>query len=207
MSFYDRDPTVPFWRSNVDVDLLLAAHAHRPDRAQAWLKFRDVSECSILEQAVMMRGHFELGLLTARGQGLLLNEKFVGRVVWNKRRSVKDPKTGRRVTRTNPESEWIVQSVPELRILEDKLFEAARARRLDAATPASRRRPKSTRLLSGLLTWGMCMSSVSSHPFVRLRPPLRPDRGLFRMTRADQGRPFRAAAQRPGLGFRASHHA
>jgi len=64
MSFYDRDPTVPYWRSNVDVDSLFAAHAHRPDRVQAWLKFRDVSECSILEQAVMMRGHFELGLLS-----------------------------------------------------------------------------------------------------------------------------------------------
>jgi hypothetical protein len=58
---------------------------------------------------------------TARGQGLLLNERFVGRVVWNKRRSVKDPKTGRRVTRTNPESEWVVQQVPALRILDDKL--------------------------------------------------------------------------------------
>jgi hypothetical protein len=57
MSFYDRDPTVPFWRSNVDVDSLFTAHAQRPDRAQAWLKFRDASEPT----AVMMRGHFELG--------------------------------------------------------------------------------------------------------------------------------------------------
>jgi hypothetical protein len=64
MSFYDRDPSVPYWRANVDVDSLFAAHAHSPDRAQAWLKFRDVSEGSILEQAVMMRGHFELGILS-----------------------------------------------------------------------------------------------------------------------------------------------
>jgi hypothetical protein len=64
MSFYYRDSSVPFWRANVDVDSLFAAHAHCPARAQAWLKFRDVSECSILEQAVMMRGHFELGLLS-----------------------------------------------------------------------------------------------------------------------------------------------
>jgi site-specific DNA recombinase len=98
---------------------------------------------------------------TARGQGLLLNERFVGRVVWNKRRSVKDPKTGRRVTRTNPESDWIVQHVPELRILDDKLFDAARARRLDAGTPSSRRRPKSTRLLSGLLRCGSCGSGMA----------------------------------------------
>jgi hypothetical protein len=59
MNFYHRDPTVPFWRSNVDVDSLFTAHAHRPERAQAWLKFRDASYPS----AVMMRGHFELGLL------------------------------------------------------------------------------------------------------------------------------------------------
>jgi len=59
MSLYDRDPTVPFWRSNVDVYRLLAAHAHRPERAEAWLRFRDVS----VREAVMMRGHFELGIL------------------------------------------------------------------------------------------------------------------------------------------------
>jgi hypothetical protein len=64
MTIYDRDPTVPYWRANVDVDSLFTSHANRPERAQAWLKFRDVSECSILEQAVMMRGHFELGLLS-----------------------------------------------------------------------------------------------------------------------------------------------
>jgi hypothetical protein len=60
MSFYDRDPSVPYWRANVDVDSLFTAHAHRPDRAQAWLKFHDVSDST----AVMMRGHFELGLLS-----------------------------------------------------------------------------------------------------------------------------------------------
>jgi hypothetical protein len=64
MSFYNRDERVPYWRANVDVDSLFDAHAHRPDRAQAWLKFRDVSECSVaFEQAVLMRGHFEGGIL------------------------------------------------------------------------------------------------------------------------------------------------
>jgi hypothetical protein len=60
MSVYSRDDSLPYWRANVDVDSLFAAHAHRPERAQAWLKFRDVSEPS----AVMMRGHFELGILS-----------------------------------------------------------------------------------------------------------------------------------------------
>jgi hypothetical protein len=64
MTFYDRDPTVPFWRSNVDVDALFENHSHRPERAQAWLRYRDVSEsCAAFRQAVVMRGHFESGLL------------------------------------------------------------------------------------------------------------------------------------------------
>jgi hypothetical protein len=67
MNFYHCDPTVPFWRSNVDVDALFENHSHRPDRAQAWLRYRDVSEkCCGFEQAVMMRGHFEGGILHNR---------------------------------------------------------------------------------------------------------------------------------------------
>ncbi len=66
MSFYDRDPTVPFWQSNVDVVSLFTAHAHRQDRAQAWLRYRDVAEtCTAFGQAVIMRGHFEAGSLGA----------------------------------------------------------------------------------------------------------------------------------------------
>src|ERR1700730_2863611 len=59
MNFYHRDPSVPFWRANVDVDSLFAAHAHRPERAQAWLKYRGI----LIPSAVMMRGKFELGIL------------------------------------------------------------------------------------------------------------------------------------------------
>ena len=61
---YFRDPTVPFWRSNVDVDALIQAHAHSQNRAQAWLRHRNVSEsCSGFRDAVMIRGHFEGGIL------------------------------------------------------------------------------------------------------------------------------------------------
>src|ERR1700756_3327090 len=51
----------------------------------------------------------------------------------------------------------------------------------------------------GLLTWGMCVSRMSSHLFVRLRPPLRPDRGLCRMTRADQVKVGPLGPPRSGL--------
>jgi hypothetical protein len=65
LAVYHRDPRVPYWRSNVDVDFLFTAHSHRPDRAQAWLRYRGVSENSLaFGQAVLMRGHFEGGILS-----------------------------------------------------------------------------------------------------------------------------------------------
>lgn len=63
-----------------------------------------------------------------RGTGVLNNEMYIGRLVWNRQRFIKDPDTGKRQARPNPESEWIVQEVPELRILQDDLWNAAKAR-------------------------------------------------------------------------------
>jgi hypothetical protein len=63
-----------------------------------------------------------------RGTGILNNELYVGRLVWNRQRYVKDPDTGRRVSRPNPESEWIVSAVPDLRILPDTAWHAAKDR-------------------------------------------------------------------------------
>jgi len=53
-----------------------------------------------------------------RGTGILNNEMYIGRLVWNRLRYVKDPDTGKRISRPNPEDEWIIQDVPELRIIE-----------------------------------------------------------------------------------------
>ncbi len=41
-----------------------------------------------------------------RGSGILGNVLHRGRLIWNRVRMVKDPDTGRRVSRVNPESEW-----------------------------------------------------------------------------------------------------
>ena len=52
-----------------------------------------------------------------RGTGILNNELYVGRLVWNRLRYVKNPDTGKRVSRLNPTSEWMSREVPELRIV------------------------------------------------------------------------------------------
>jgi len=46
-----------------------------------------------------------------RGVGILNNELYVGRLAWNRLRYLKDPDTGRRVSRLNPDSEWVIQEV------------------------------------------------------------------------------------------------
>src|SRR5690606_34905157 len=93
------------------------------------------------------------------------------RLIWNRLRYIKDPSTGKRVSRLNPESQWIIKDVPELRIVDDELWQSVRARQGEIAekyanvTEAVRkhhtnnrlnstRRPKS--LLSGLVFCGSC---------------------------------------------------
>jgi len=111
-----------------------------------------------------IRGH------VCRGTGIINNELYAGRLVWNRQRFVKNPGTGNRVSRPNPEAEWIRTEVPELRIVSDELWQAVRARQIEisrvfeSATTGIRearakklhaaRRPVS--LLSGLLTCGCC---------------------------------------------------
>jgi site-specific DNA recombinase len=63
-----------------------------------------------------------------RGIGILHNELYVGRLVWNRQRFLKDPDTGKRVARVNPPSEWITKDVPELRIIDDELWQAVQTR-------------------------------------------------------------------------------
>jgi site-specific DNA recombinase len=52
----------------------------------------------------------------------------------NRQRFVKDPATGRRVSRPNPESQWIRTEVSHLKIVDDDLWQAARAIILAIAT-------------------------------------------------------------------------
>jgi hypothetical protein len=68
-----------------------------------------------------------------RGTGILNNELYVGRLVWNRLRYVKNPDTGKRVSRMNPSSEWMTRQVPALRIVSDEVWTAPKAR-ADATT-------------------------------------------------------------------------
>ena len=110
-----------------------------------------------------------------RGTGILNNELYIGRLIWNRLRYIKDPSTGKRVSRLNPESEWVLQSVPDLRIIEQGLWDAVKARQSKTTWSQKSRgtgthplnalqRP--THLLTGLIKCGCCgggFSMISKH--------------------------------------------
>ncbi|BCH21482.1 resolvase [Mesorhizobium sp. L-8-3] len=104
-----------------------------------------------------------------RGVGILNNELYVGKLVWNRLRYLKDPDTGKRVSRLNPEGEWVTQDVPELRIVDQEVWEAVKARQKALAyqppaepgenTLNDRRRPK--HMFTGLVKCGCCGSGYT----------------------------------------------
>ena len=71
-----------------------------------------------------------------RGTGILNNELYVGRLVWNRLRYLKDPSTGKRVSRPNPPESLVVTEVPELRIIDEELWQAVKARQTEARKKA-----------------------------------------------------------------------
>jgi site-specific DNA recombinase len=96
-----------------------------------------------------------------RGTGILNNELYIGRMVWNRLRYVKNPDTGKRVSRLNASSEWITTEVPHLRIVPDELWSAAKerqvqARRAIASTGKLGAANRPRYLFSGLTKCGVC---------------------------------------------------
>jgi DNA invertase Pin-like site-specific DNA recombinase len=111
-----------------------------------------------------------------RGTGILNNELYIGRLVWNRQRFIKDPESGKRIAKLNPEADWIVQKVPELRIIPDELWREVKQRQATtrALLVADRNGVRAERarrpvyLLSGLLKCGACgggMSKISTHHY------------------------------------------
>ncbi|PZM07670.1 recombinase family protein [Rhizobium tubonense] len=96
-----------------------------------------------------------------RGNGILRNPLYAGRLIWNRVRMVKDPSTGKRISRINPESEHEEIAAPHLRILSDELFEAVQRRKEATGGKHSHTTPKNKRLLSGLLKCGQCGGGLS----------------------------------------------
>ena len=104
-----------------------------------------------------------------RGTGILNNELYIGRLVWNRQRFIKDPQTSKRQAIMNPTSEWIVEEVPHLRIIDDELWERVKHRQektrsrivKDVGNIRSEKARRPRYLLSGLIKCGDCGGGFS----------------------------------------------
>ena len=112
-----------------------------------------------------IRGHI------TRGTGILNNELYIGRLVWNRQRFVKDPASGRRRSRRNAAERMVVEEVSDLRIVSDELWAAVKVRQAairesDGVTKAraSRfwERRSAQHLLTGLVYCGACGSRMAA---------------------------------------------
>jgi hypothetical protein len=69
-----------------------------------------------------IRGH------ALRGTGILRNELYIGRLVWNRLTYIRNPATGRRVSRVNPKLKTTSKSVSALRIIDQELWDKVQTR-------------------------------------------------------------------------------
>jgi DNA invertase Pin-like site-specific DNA recombinase len=107
-----------------------------------------------------------------RRTGILRNDLYAGRLVWNKQTYVREPSTGKRLARIRDPEQRVETEVPDLRIVDQELWEAVQERfnRLRAAARESakgdrwefwkQRRPK--HLFTGLIHCGKCGSPMTA---------------------------------------------
>lgn len=129
-------------RSPRDIAAALNSEAVQPPRGARWV-------------ASTINGNL------ARGHGIIQNAIYAGDIIWNKTRSVRDPDTGRRIFRANPETEWRRAHDAALIIIPSDQWRQAQAEkaRRGHTQPVVFRRRK--RLLSGLLRCGCCGGGMS----------------------------------------------
>ena len=114
-----------------------------------------------------------------KGTGILCNELYVGRYIWNRTQWVKDPDTGKRQRIERPRGEWSVQRREDLRIVPDDLWCAVRDRMntpyRQSGTKGKGLPPKT--LLGGLLTCGVCGGAVIAVNSIKYGCAAHKDRG------------------------------
>lgn len=114
----------------------------------------------------------------ARLAGVLNNELYIGRYVWNRSQWIKNPDTGKRVRVDRPLDEWSVREMPELRILDDDLWNAARERMGRTRSDGGRGRGRRAHsLFGGLMRCACCGGAVVAVSATHYGCAARKDRG------------------------------
>jgi hypothetical protein len=99
---------------------------------------------------------------------ILANERYRGRLVWNRSQWVRVPGSRRRRRVARPETEWVTVEQPDLRIVDEALWARVEARRrevrarfVDRTQFGRARREYGTHLLSGRLVCAECGGLLS----------------------------------------------
>lgn len=138
-------------------------------RSESWIVRR------LNEQSIAGRRRRSKGWSPATIHRMLRSEKYIGRWIWNRTQTRRDPKTGRRRQFPKPESEWFVNTDESLRLIPKELWEQVQARLAEVkkSWPGGKGKrgfegQKTGRfadypreLLSGLLTCGVCGGAVA----------------------------------------------
>jgi site-specific DNA recombinase len=102
---------------------------------------------------------------SGKGLGMLNNELYIGRVIWNRRQWLKDPDTGARRYVDRPAAEWQVREAPELRIVSEDLWRRVQDRARNGP-------PRGTRVGKGAiprtLFGGLLRCAVCEGPMVAI---------------------------------------
>jgi len=99
-------------------------------------------------------------------RSMLRNERYIGKLTYNRREGFKDALTKQQKYRERPKKEWITKERPDLRIVDDLLWRKVQRRigrreKRALGTPRQREgRPVSP--LSGLLWCGVCGSRMAA---------------------------------------------
>ena len=96
-----------------------------------------------------------------RKNGILNNELYLGRITYNRQRFVKDPDSGKRQSRVNPEHLWVTKEVPALQIIDDATWQAVQTLRGRYSSQAGNKRQTKKRLLSGLVRCAGCGGAMT----------------------------------------------
>jgi hypothetical protein len=99
---------------------------------------------------------------------ILKNRRYKGQIIWNTKRKLRVPGTGRRIYRRRPESEWVVTAAPHLQIVSEVQFAAVERRFVTTqklwgvgTSGLARGQQKQVYLFSGLLQCGECGGSIT----------------------------------------------
>ena len=93
--------------------------------------------------------------------GILNNELYRGRLVYGRQRFVRDPDTGKRQARPVPDSEWTIQELPNLRIVDEDLWRRVQERREAGEDRRKNPMPKTPLPLTGLVRCAQCGANMN----------------------------------------------